>query len=173
MISNSKTQQEGFYDGLKDDPKPGSLRQEIEIPGVPPVKLDRAAIGKKECGNMIDGKAAAGSSKAFPGLAAVVDDKFPGNTEVSTTLKCLVENSVKAYRRSLNKKEDDENVRLLARGSGSCMVFKERMEPSWTRITVRTRRPQGSSDEEEAEKIVVTSSSKKERTSLLSDTIRS
>ena len=127
MISNSKTQQEGFYDGLKDDPKPGSLRQEIEIPGVPPVKLDRAAIGKKECGNMIDGKAAAGSSKAFPGLAAVVDDKFPGNTEVSTTLKCLVENSVKAYRRSLNKKEDDENVRLgsLVVLDLTCMVFKE------------------------------------------------
>ena len=62
--------------------------------------------------NMINDKAASTYGIEYPGLAAIVDNTYKGTTEVSTTLECLVKNSVKAYRKSLKEDENNEKVRL-------------------------------------------------------------
>ena len=103
MISNFRPQEPGFNTGNASDPEPGTLLQK-PLDGFPyiPVKLDEGAISDASCGNMIDGEAAEAYGIKYPGLAAITGE-MSEETEVSTTLECLVKNAVKAYRRSLGK----------------------------------------------------------------------
>ena len=110
MISNFKPRTPDFYKGNASDPTPGSLLQ-----------MDRAAIGNGACGNTIDGEAASDSEIAYPGLAAIVD-KNDDDTEVSTTLECLVKNSVQAYRDRVGQQARLGSLVVL---DLTCMVFKE------------------------------------------------
>lgn len=140
MISNFKPREPDFYKGDADDPEPGSLLQKTPD-NFPPVQLDRAAIGNGPCGNTIDGDAASKSDIAYPGLAAIVDEDEGEDTTVSTTLKCLVKNSVEAYR----KRVGDPSARLgsLVVLDLTCMVFKDEngtfMDGDWGEDTADAR----------------------------------
>ena len=122
MISNFRPQESDFYKGNASNPEPGELLQKPfdEFPSIP-VKLDKGAISDNKCGNMIDDKAAEAYGIGYPGLAAITGETSE-ETEVSTTLECLVQNAVKAYRDRVGQQARLGTLVVL---DLTCMVFKE------------------------------------------------
>ena len=121
MIANFSPQQQGFSTGLMQ-PEPGSLLQESPK-GFPQIEVDKSAIGKGPCANMIDGEAAAGHRASYPALEAIVETDPDIITTVSTRMECIVKNAVEAYR----KKTGNPDARLdaLVIVDLTCQVLKD------------------------------------------------